>query len=210
MITSTGIRVAPDNQNCPSELDVAIAMCRITRYAGAIWCPLAAHSILVAELVLTMSHSLFDWACGLLHDAHETVTGEITRPWKPREMKTFEKDLNYRLEKHFQVFGLEGKQIKEADVRALVCEATVLNLPGFWDIYGVRHPEIQHPNPLELLIAKAVLCSPWILPPETDGWRIRAITLSEALKMIRVGNFSSARDIIFRTMPSLPEIEIKG
>lgn len=146
MITQSGLRIAPENDAVPTAGDIAVAMGRITRFAGAVWCPLIAHSILVAELVLQELRrragggavdGLPTWAWALLHDAHETVTGEICRPWKPDQAKEAQKKLDARISKAFQVDLelVDRALVKAMDERALVLEAEVLGLPGFREIY---------------------------------------------------------------------------
>src|SRR5260221_3697868 len=96
MITYSGVQMSPGCMNVPTAMDIAVGMCRITRYAGALWVPLAAHSVIVAEFCYqrAVSQKGLFFCYGLLHDAHEIVTGEITRHYKPDEMKPLERELD--------------------------------------------------------------------------------------------------------------------
>jgi len=148
MITQSGIRVAPDTNTVPAPLDLAVHMARITRFGGAVWSPLLLHSVLVAELVwreLATRKEDFDfpsfcWA--LLHDAHETVTGEIPRPWKPKQMKDYQHELDYRIAQAYRVdlTKVDLKLVKAMDERALLLEANSLGLPkeSFQKAYSER------------------------------------------------------------------------
>lgn len=156
MITNSGIRVAPDTATVPSPMDVAVAMARVTRYGGAIWYPLLAHSVLVAELTWRalapkgpdFDFETFSWS--LLHDAHEVVTGEIPRPWKTKDMKDHQHALDARLHVAYNVnpVAVDYALVKRCDERALLVEAITLNLPGFREAYserdlkGDRFPEV--------------------------------------------------------------------
>ena len=150
MITNSGIRVAPDTETVPTPRDIAVAMGRITRFGGAIWCPLLAHSVLVGELVLRNLRSRTGgvavatrketWAWAVLHDAHEVVTGEVVRPWKPGDLAALQRGLNERLAKAFSLdlSLVHLELVKRMDERALCLEAEVLGLPGFRESY-IKH-----------------------------------------------------------------------
>lgn len=139
MITNSGIWMRPGEAAAPTPRDIAVGMCRITRYAGAIWVPLAAHSILVAEFAYRATQYPCDFAFGLLHDAHETVTGEVTRKWKPPEMKSREADLDARIFAAFNLsistYAERHDLIKAADEKALCAEATLCGLPHWAEYY---------------------------------------------------------------------------
>lgn len=149
MITSSGIRVAPETETVPTSRDLAVAMGRITRYGGAVWCPLMTHSILVAELVLRdlrrrggldQPTRKETWAWALLHDAHECVTGEVVRPWKTGDMRKLQRGLDERLARAYGVdlALVDAELVHRMDERALCLEAEILGLPGFREVY-VKH-----------------------------------------------------------------------
>jgi len=146
MITFSGVRVAPDTATVPTPMDIAVAMARITRYGGAIWSPLLAHSVLVAELTwrkLAAQGADFDFETfcwSLLHDAHEVVTGEIPRPWKTKDMKDHQHQLDARLSLLYNInpVAVDFDLVKTCDERALIIEAVGLGLPGFKEAYSAR------------------------------------------------------------------------
>lgn len=197
MITYSGVQMNPGCKNVPTAMDIAVGMCRITRYAGALWVPLAAHSVLVADFACQQSKSPLLFAWGLLHDAHETVTGEVTRHFKPKEMKAFEGELDELI---FKDFGLliesyrnSKSEIKAADEAALCAEATLNGLIG-WPAYyermeGRKPPELSTD---ELERAQAIL-NFWSVPMmvETESLEIRRLTY--ALSKVKVNDLTEAR-----------------
>lgn len=169
MITFSGIHITPANDLVPTPNDIAVHMGRITRFAGAIWCPLIAHSVLVAELVrreLDEQNSCFGseehstWLWGLLHDAHETVTGELVYPFKTADMRRRQKEFDKRLYNQFKLVPelIDLKLVKAMDERAMVLEAVHKNLIGFKDVYcgtfGIPFDEFPMPPEEDLKLAR--------------------------------------------------------
>lgn len=202
MITFSGVQMSPGCGNCPTPEDIAVGMCRITRYAGALWVPLAAHSILVAELAFSMAHpSLLErelaFAMGLVHDAHETVTGEVTRHYKPPEMKVFERELDNTIF-HSLNLPVEGYRafasfFKQADEKALTLEATILGLKDWTTYY--RRMEGKEPPALESHEAASArkILNAWSMPEmvHSDSRQVRMLT--KALEFIQQGHRATAR-----------------
>lgn len=198
MITNGGVHMVPGKGVAPSARDIAIGMCRITRYAGALWMPLSAHSILVADLAFLESKEPIDWAMGLLHDAHETVTGEVTRQWKPQTMKERERELDDRI---FTAFNLNAdlyrsrkKFFKSIDEKALTAEVIELRLPGWPGIYfsenGKTHPVLGNE---EWAIAKSIINSDWRNPTAIRENSVQIQALEGALHNIKKGDYEAAR-----------------
>lgn len=195
--------MSPGCGNCPTPEDIAVGMCRVTRYAGALWVPLAAHSVLVAELSWRAANpDNFQYrdqrfAMGLLHDAHETVTGEVTRHYKPPEMKAFEHELDGAI---FRSFNLpyEGYRalkyyFKVVDEKALVLEATILGLKD-WPSYYRRMEGRDAPGVTEeeTLLARRVLGF-WSEPMMVSAGSLQIRTLAKALEFIQEGHRATAR-----------------
>lgn len=200
MITHTGTHVTPDNNGVPSERDLAVGMCRITRYAGSIWCPLAPHSILVAEYCAMEAGTELAWAHGMLHDAHECVTGELTRWWKPSSMKEFERDLDVRI---LRYFGLEPYRhaelhplIKRADEKALCAEATILGLPGWADFYRKEGGTPPTLSDSERTVAEQLLWGIWRDPEMVQHASRQADILTEVFWHLKVGSHAEARALV--------------
>lgn len=199
MITYTGVQMSPGCGHAPCAKDIAVAMCRITRYAGALWVPLAAHSVIVAEFAYQRSNGNRDLAfCyGLLHDAHETVTGEVTRHYKPKEMKAFERELDEAI---FPAFNLdvalyrrEGPFYKEADELALTAEATLLGLMN-WPTYYEKME--GHPVPVlqpDEESRASVILNYWRRSGMVEDGSIEQERLTYALNGIAGGNYEAVR-----------------
>lgn len=202
MITFTGVQMHPGCGRSPEPMDIAVGMCRITRYAGAIWCPLAAHSILVAEIAYRTGQDyslqpLFGFAYGLLHDAHETVTGELTRHYKPEEMKPFERELDEVIFASFNVpyagYVNQRAYVKAADEMALVIEATMLGLNGWPKYY--RKMEEKDPPKIEPVMYQigADIVERWSNERMIRAGSREIATLNHALQCVQKGHFDDAR-----------------
>lgn len=200
MITFSGIRVAPDAIAVPNPIDIAVAMARITRFGGAIWTPLLAHTVLVGELcwrALAARGADFDFetfAWSLLHDAHEVVTGEIPRPWKSKDMKGHQHNLDARigLLYHVNPVSVDYELVKKCDERSLLIEATVLNLPGFRESYeerdlkGDKFPEIPGD---EVTLGHRVLNSEFRHLDVFEPMSMKSVTgFASVLEAIRAGD----------------------
>lgn len=189
MITFSGIRIVPGTKTVPTPMDIAVQMGRITRFGGAVWSPLLMHSVLVAEL--TWRHlaakksedfdfQTFCWA--LLHDAHEVVTGEVPRPWKGREMKDRQHELDFEISAAYKVDLLKAdtRIVKAMDERALLLEAMELSLPGFTAVYekqelaGDHFPHIPED---EHRLAGALINSDFWRAELVTDWRSRPVKL---------------------------------
>jgi hypothetical protein len=191
----------PGGRTAPTAADLAIGACRVTRYAGALWMPLSVHSILVADLCWLASREDVDWVLGLFHDLHETVTGEVVRHWKPPEMRTFEAEIDRRIFRAFHLdldlYRRRADFVKAADEKALAAEATMLGLPG-WP--GFYERETGAPPPIlgseERTIAASLFGSAWMRPEaiRSDSASVGAFT--DALHLVRAGEFRRARQRI--------------
>ncbi len=197
MITHTGIQMNPGCTNIPCEMDIAVGMCRITRYAGALWVPLAAHSVLVGEFLFRalMWPEAFSW--GLLHDAHETVTGEITRHYKPKEMKPYEEELDRGLIASFGIslprYQSFRGSVKIADENALCAEATILGLKGWPDYYRrMENKEIPVLTEEQIADSKKIL-EYWSDPKMVLSGSVEQNRLELAFKMVKYQNHVGAR-----------------
>jgi hypothetical protein len=189
----------PGCGNVPTPKDIAVGMCRITRYAGALWVPLAAHSVIVAEFCYRRAESDKDrfFCYGLLHDAHETVTGEVTRHYKPAEMKPFENELDDVIFSAFnldvQAYREQKRFIKSSDEMSLAAEATLLGLKG-WPAYYERmegHPPLRLMPDYEAL-AKIIL-NYWSRPEMVTAGSDEQQWLEAALRAVKDGDHRSAR-----------------
>lgn len=139
MLTYSGVSICPGEVALPSPVDLAVQMGRITRYGGAIWCPLLFHSLLVARMVADEVDDprVVTWA--LFHDAHEIVIGEIPHPWKTAAQKDHEAVIDAVF---LVALGLEEAYghpaIKQADRAAIHVETRALGPLAEWEDYRER------------------------------------------------------------------------
>ncbi len=199
MITCSGVNMVPGGTVSPEPVDIATGMCRITRYAGAIWVPLALHSIMVAEFIYGRSGNLEYWAMGMLHDAHEIVTGEVTRHWKPADMRLYEDQLDGLIFKRFKLnhepYHDHHQFFKECDELALSAEAVICELPD-WPNFYLRENGKPHPEPWdgEKKFAHRVLHSQWSAPEMVLRDSLQMVRLTESFERIAKGDYAGARE----------------
>ncbi len=198
MITFTGRQLHPGCGKAPSPEDIAVGMCRITRYAGSLWCPLAAHSALVADFAYLATDEELMWAYGLLHDAHETVTGELVWNYKPKAMVLLEDELDEAIFGSFNLNIANYREaravIKEADMKALAAECTVLDLKGWPEYYekatGEKPPCLKL---LHLRVAELILKGGWRSSVMVEEGSPQQRKLTEILKTVQEGRLADAR-----------------
>jgi hypothetical protein len=223
VITHSGIWVTPTTGLVPSPLDIAVHSGRITRYAGALWSPLLAHMVFVAEI--TWSELMmrtgpggcpnFDyptWAWSLLHDAHETFMGEIPRRWKLPERKAQEKEADRRIAAAYGLLGsvIDHALIKEADERALLAEAVTLKLPGFPEKYTAENNLLAFPDPpggdLEMMEA-LVRSGFYQIEQCTNPASPAVVGIARVLTFIQGGHLADAlfafREILNEVLPEV-------
>lgn len=151
MLTNSGLSICPGELALPTPLDLAVQMGRITRYGGAIWCPLLFHSLLVARMVAeTSSDETVTWA--LFHDAHEIVMGEIPHPWKCCNTRTrYESDMDdiFREAIGLKDSVIDGSAIKVADRVAVHVERLVCGPLANWEAYRDRFDVDFNPGDLQ-------------------------------------------------------------
>jgi hypothetical protein len=114
----------------PSLYDIAVSLSREGRFAGAgqRFFPVALHSFCVADLLPLALQ--FD---GLIHDNPETVTGDVPKPAKTKEIEEFEKELSAAAYKSWGIIPpteLQHKIIKDAD-RMVFC-GEVYTVGNIW------------------------------------------------------------------------------
>lgn len=151
MLTNSGLSICPNELALPTPLDLAIQMGRITRYGGAIWCPLLFHSLLVARIVAETSNDMTaTWA--LFHDAHEIIMGEIPHPWKccgvRREYES-SMDEVFREAIGLSFTSVDMDAIKYADRKAVHVERLVCGPLANWEEYRDRFDADFDPGNLE-------------------------------------------------------------
>jgi hypothetical protein len=154
MLTNSGLSICPNELALPTPSDLAIQMGRITRYGGAIWCPLLFHSLLVARMVADNSTpATTTWA--LFHDAHEIVMGEIPHPWKCCDIRRhYEAGMDevFREAIGLAYTGVDDLKIKHADKVAVIVERLVLGPLANWEEYHSRFEPDFDPGDLETAI----------------------------------------------------------
>jgi hypothetical protein len=172
MITFSGIHVQKVGgaSGTPTAIDIAVHAGRLCRFGGAIWHPLLPHLVFVGLLAYRRSGSLSNLLWGFLHDAHETVTGDVPRPFKCDCMRKEQSALDERILQRYMGLKLERlidyKLINECDHDACDLEASELGLPNYKEIatacatsYRRTRPEVIHSDSDDLSLFRRVLSS---------------------------------------------------
>jgi hypothetical protein len=118
-----------------SITDIAVSLCRESRYAGnsLYWWPVALHSFVVADL-LPRPYKAY----GLLHDAEECVIGDIPKPAKTFDIEQLGHDIRADIWKGLGLDTLwpqDANVIHEADRRALHGEVWTVGNMHLRDLY---------------------------------------------------------------------------
>ncbi len=122
------------DEGCPTARDIAVGAGRICRWGGAVWQPLLSHLVLTGLLAKRYGGSQDDVLWALLHDAHETVTSDVPKPFKPVQLKTDQGLIDERLKARFSISSVNSTLIHLMDGVAADLEATVLKVPGYAEI----------------------------------------------------------------------------
>ena len=147
MFTYSGIFVSIENDNAPTLVDIAVQTGRITRFAGATnrWWTVLHHHLAAGLLVqyqLEETDPQFyeTQLAAYLHDAHEAITSDIPRDWKPPEVNDYQRKLDVRIYKSLNMPPPTHEvhlTVKAVDNALLVAEASQIAADGI-----TRHPEI--------------------------------------------------------------------
>lgn len=174
LITQSGVHIQTTGgaAGTPTAQDIAVHAGRLCRFGGAVWYPLLPHLVLVGLLAYRRSGLLMNLLWGFLHDAHETVTGDVPRPFKCDCMRREQSALDRRILDRF--IGLEAeplidyKLINECDHDACDLEAIELGLPGYHEIatahaaaYRRARPNVIHTDSDDLILLRRILRSPF-------------------------------------------------
>jgi hypothetical protein len=126
----------------PSLFDVAISLSREGRYSGngIRWWPVALHTFVVCDMLpeTIQIH-------GLMHDAPESVTGDVPKPVKTKEIEEFEEHLLVMLYKSFGIPfpDIETRAaVKAVDKQVLHGEVYTVGTQALQDLYP-RCPEAE-------------------------------------------------------------------
>lgn len=127
----------------PCLFDMAVQLSRECRYAGAgmRWWPVVLHTFVVCDLLPEPLK-----IHGLAHDTPETITGDVPKPVKTKEIEKFENMLLRSIyQKTFRIplpTKAEHSIIKSADTNTLCGEVYTVGTRRLQDIYP-RCPQAE-------------------------------------------------------------------
>jgi hypothetical protein len=149
----------------PTLRDIAISLSRLPRFAGHTkveWSVLD-HSLFVFRLLAASNRR--DYAAqlaGLLHDAHECVTGDIPSDMKPDVIREAQATLDVRImDEHFPGGFVAYDKLKllvhAADREALSAEAFLVGPPAVCGNLGATTEHFGKPSMLAVKLLREIL-----------------------------------------------------
>lgn len=177
----------------PTLRDIARGLGRMPRFAGQTrgWWSVLHHSLVVEYLARLDLGSSKLRLLALLHDAHESATGDIPTPWKSAEMREVQHALDERL---FAELGVSAIATTSAvanvallDRRALLAEAHEVGPMHLLDLMNER------PDPEALGAVKYVQA---FLPFEKDTIREGALGVTHFENLVL--------DLLRQVRPTIP------
>ena len=165
----------------PSLVDMAVSLGRMPRFAGGtrVWPWTVLHHSMVVDTIIgdTLIHSHRPYRdsvrlYGLLHDAHESLTGDVPTPFKTGCMREIQDGIDKAI---WHTLGLPpmptryAPVIEEADRMALHAEAIEVGPPGLHsnvarsqDRAIVRMIAERYSSPYDSSPPQGKLCIDWI------------------------------------------------
>ena len=148
MITYTGVHIQKIGgaAGVPTPTDIAVHAGRICRFVGAVWYPNLAHFVFVGLLAYKRSRSLPTFVWGILHDAHETATGDTPRPFKCDCMRVEQHAIDIRLLSRYLPCSwckTDGAPVHSSVSDALVHPATKVGRVICTATYGIDFDVIK-------------------------------------------------------------------
>lgn len=179
MITQSGVHVFPDGAGVPTLEDIAVGLGRQPRFAGhtQVWWPVLLHSLVCLRIARRMELPVRQQIVCLFHDAHECITGDITRYWKTNDMRLHQADLDRRIFGAMGVF-MKKEDYHEVDELALMAESAEVGPPGIIEFYNLK-PPVPQQDVVQRLLRYAQ-------PQMTSGRRAKGVRLfqNEAVKLL--------------------------
>lgn len=168
-ITYTGRHITIQTGH-PSLIDIAVGLHRMPRFAGQTerWFSVLDHSLFVEHLAQADDASRELSIALLLHDAHESLTGDVPTPLKPRELTTIQQALDIGIMEAFMPGGHRAYLdlhdcVKGYDRRAVAAEALWLlghKVNDFREAFYIT--DATQPDVAELgrLVGRGILGTP--------------------------------------------------
>ncbi|MBA3678515.1 MAG: hypothetical protein H0W74_14125 [Sphingosinicella sp.] len=131
-LTYTGRIIKPGGQGHPSLTDIAISLSRQPRFAGHCrrWWSVLDHTLFGDDLLSAMILPAYrlSW---LLHDAHESITGDVPTDFKSEGLKLDQQILDTGIHQAFMPHVEQGwiTNVRVLDKRCLLAEAYVVGPP---------------------------------------------------------------------------------
>jgi hypothetical protein len=136
-LTHSGRLVNQDRPDAPTLEDIGLGLSRQPRFTGQtrVWFSVLDHSLYVLDMASDESPEV--QLATLLHDAHESLTGDVPTGFKPAELRALQKGFldNLIMEAHYPggitAYDAHEEKVAEFDARALVAEAIEIGPPKF-------------------------------------------------------------------------------
>ncbi len=128
-LTYTGRVIKPGGQGHPSLVDIAISLSRQPRFAGHCrrWWSVLDHTLFGDDLISAaiIPEYRLSW---LLHDAHESITGDVPTDFKGEGLKLDQQILDTGIHQAFMPH-VGASNVRDLDKRCLLAEAILVGPP---------------------------------------------------------------------------------
>jgi len=131
MITITGRDIALNGTDVPSLYDMGYSLIQTPRFAGYTTQKYSVLHHLLGCWQYAIRTKLGDKVAlyALIHDAHESMTGDISQPWKTDDMRELQAELDNRIYQALQIRPPDGetaRTIKRIDNQMVYAEAVIV------------------------------------------------------------------------------------
>lgn len=133
MICYTGELIDPHNSTAPRIKSIGVQLGKMVRFAGGLqeWWSVLHHSLAAYHVAKALYNDPQVELYALIHDAHEAVTNDVPRYWKPESLSLAQEYIDLRIFSKLDI-GLPGKEVRDKvkliDNLLLAAEARVLKL----------------------------------------------------------------------------------
>jgi hypothetical protein len=164
-LTTMNGAVITKESGVPTLTDMAYALSRQPRWAGHTegWWSLADHSVFVAQMAGDDARLAL---AGLLHDAHEALTGDVPTPFKSDELREVQKTFDRRIFDAYFPGGYAAalpylEKIKALDARCIYAEAMVIGPYSTRDAAIIAERYGKTPNDRDVKAMQDAIRVPW-------------------------------------------------
>ena len=179
----------------PTLQDIALSTSRMPRFAGHTrqWWTVLDHHLFVYAMMARDGMPPSVLLAGLLHDAHEALTGDVPTAMKPEELRRTQRQLDDTLivPAHYGwqlMWDIATARVKEYDSRALHAEAVVIGPPALEKLLPGSYTTVMgvpgQPDPRDVHELKHLLAAGDLSQPSTIWMNEKAPNVARWLRLV--------------------------